>query len=90
MHAFEVLVREGDEWHPRSECHRVHVVHRPQLFLLGDVGAPSPDEAADYGVDNLSVTSSVGFLGRVIPVGRIAPPRLSVVIVILVISTALG
>jgi len=76
IHTLEVLVRKGDGWHPRSKCHHVHLVHPQQVFLPGVVGVPSPGEAASYGFDNFSVTSSVG-------------PRLSVVSVISVISTAL-
>ena len=87
IHAFEVLVREGDGWHPRSECHCVHLVHGPQVLLPGAVGAPFLGEAAGYGVYNLLVTSSVG---RVILAGRIVPPRLLVVSVVSVISTVLG
>jgi len=52
------------------------------VFLLGAVGAPSLSEAAGYGVDNLSITSFVGLPERVIPAGRIVPPRLSVIFVI--------
>ena len=89
IHALKVLVRKGDGWHPRPECHRVYVVHRPQVLLPGVVGAPSPSEAADYGVDNLPITSSVGLPGRVVSSGRIVPYRLSFVSVISVISTTL-
>jgi len=69
---------------------RVYLVHHPHVFLSDAVRAPSPNEAAGYGVDNLSVTSYVGLPRRVIPAGRIVPPRFSVVSMISVISTALG
>jgi len=63
VYAFEVVVRERDGWHPRSECHRVYLVYRPEVFLPGVVRASSPGKAAGYSVDNLSVTSPVGLLG---------------------------
>ena len=71
------------------ECHRVHLVHRLQVFLSGVVGACPPGEAASYSVDNLSVTSSIGLPRGVVPSGGIVPCGLSVVSVIPVISTAL-
>jgi len=89
VHALKVLVREGDGWHPLSECNRVYLVHRPQVLLSGIVGVSSPGEAASYGVDNLPVTSFVGLPRRVVPSGRIVPCRLSIVFVISIISTAL-
>jgi len=89
VYALEVLVREGDGWHPRPECHRVHLVYCPEVFLPGVVCASSPGEAAGYSVDNLSVTPPIGLPGGIVSSRGVGPDGLSVASVISVISAAL-
>ena len=88
IHALEVFICEGDGWHPRSECHHIHLMHRSQVFLSDVVGAPSSGEVAGYGVDNLSVTSSIGLPGRVVPAGRVVSPRPAVVPAVSIVSAS--
>jgi len=90
VYALKVLVHERDGWHPRSECHRIYLVYRPEVLLPGVVRASSPGEASGYSVDNLSVTSPIGLPGGVVSLGGIVPCGLSVAPVVLVILVALG
>ena len=48
------------------ECHRIHLVHRPKVLLSGAVCTPSTNEAASYGINDLSVAPSFDVPRRII------------------------
>jgi len=71
VHSFKVVICEGDGWHPRSKCHRVHLVYCPKVLFSGAVCTHAIGEAAGYGVDKLEVSSSFDLSRWIIPTGRV-------------------